>query len=97
MRVSEMTVPEQAGKVATSAIDAFKTNPSCLAAILLAALFAFLTYIGLQREAERSQKRLEGVVGILNRCLDNEHDDERSRDELQGLVPALLQHRVRGL
>lgn len=64
-----MTLPE-AGKVASEAIAGLKNNPSCLAAIVLAGVFAFLTYLALQREAERSQGRMETVVNLLNRCLE---------------------------
>ena len=67
-----MTLPEQAGKVATGAIDALKTNPSCLAAILLAALFAILVYIGSQREGERAQRRLEITMEMLQSCVAKE-------------------------
>lgn len=91
-----MTVPEQAGKVATSVVEGLKTNPSCLAAILLAGIFAFLTYIGLQREAERSQRRLEGVVKLLDRCMEPEHGAPTG-DELRGLLSPVLLDRVRDL
>lgn len=64
-----MSIPEQASKVATSAIEGLKTNPSCLAAILLAALFAILVYIGGQREGERAQRRLEVTMEMLNTCV----------------------------
>ena len=67
-----MTVPEQVGKVATGAIDALKTNPSCLAAILLAALFAVLVYVGSQREGERAQRRLEVTMEMLQSCIAKE-------------------------
>ena len=67
-----MTLPEQAGKVAAGAIDALKTNPSCLAAILLAALFAILVYIGSQREGERAQRRLEITMEMLQSCVAKE-------------------------
>lgn len=59
------TVPEEAGKVATSAIDALKNNPACLAAIILAALFACLTFFALQRDADRRAKTTDL---LLERC-----------------------------
>ena len=65
-----MTIPEQTGKIVTSVTDGLKTNPSCLAAIVLAAFFALLTYIALQREAERSQLRLQSTIDLLNKCID---------------------------
>jgi hypothetical protein len=67
-----MTLPEAGGKVATAAIEGLKTNPSCLAAILLAALFAILVYIGGQREGERAQRRLEITMDMLNTCVAKE-------------------------
>jgi hypothetical protein len=63
-----MTLPE-AGKVASEAIAGLKQNPSCLAAILLAALFAGLIYIASQREAERSNARFQTAMTLLNGCL----------------------------
>lgn len=65
-----MSVPEQVGKVASGTVDALKTNPSCLAAIILAALFAILTYIAMQREAERYNARVETMMSLINRCMD---------------------------
>jgi len=52
--------------VATNAIDAFKNNPACLAAICLAALFSVLTFYGLQRDADR---RMATVNLMLDRCV----------------------------
>lgn len=65
-----MTLPEL-GKAVASTADAFKTNPSCLAAIILAALFAVLTYIAMQREAERYNARVEAMMTLINRCMDD--------------------------
>ena len=65
-----MTIPEQASGVAKSAIEGLKTSPSCLAAILLAALFAILVYISAQREAERAQARLEVFTRLLDQCME---------------------------
>jgi hypothetical protein len=63
-----MTLPE-AGKAVSNAIEGLKTNPSCLAAILLAALFAVLTYVAMQREAERYNARVETMMSLINRCM----------------------------
>lgn len=57
---------EEAGKVATSAIDAMKGNPSCLAAIILAALFALLTFYAMQRDADRKAKTVDI---LLTKCI----------------------------
>jgi hypothetical protein len=58
-------VPEEAGKVATSAIDAMKANPSCLAALIVVGIFAALSFFGNQRDAERKTKTIDI---LLNRC-----------------------------
>ncbi|WP_042778893.1 hypothetical protein [Sinorhizobium fredii] len=49
------------GIVATVA-DSMKGNPSCLAAILLAGIFAVLTYFALQADAQRAHERFEAVM-----------------------------------
>lgn len=59
---------EEAGKVATSAIEGLKSNPSCLAAILLASLFALLTYASLQASERRAHDRMIEVVKLLHAC-----------------------------
>jgi hypothetical protein len=63
-----MSLPEQAGKVATNAIDAMKTNPSCLAALMVVALFAVLNYFEDERQTERMEQRVDVVQDLLNRC-----------------------------
>ena len=60
------TVPEEAGKVATSAIDAMRSNPSCLAALLVVAIFAVISFIANQRDAERKTKTIDI---LLTRCV----------------------------
>lgn len=64
-----MTLSE-AGKVASDAINGLKQNPSCLAAILLAALFAILIYVASQREAERYNARIQTMMALINKCVD---------------------------
>lgn len=45
--------------VAKSAVDGLKGNPSCLAAIALAGIFAYLTYLSLSAErAEMHQRQM---------------------------------------
>lgn len=56
-----MTVSEAVGKVA----EAFRNGPGCLAAILLAALFAVLTFYAMQKDADR---RARTVDLLLERC-----------------------------
>jgi hypothetical protein len=75
-----MSVQEEAGKVATSAIDALKGSPTCLAAILLAALFSVLTFFAYQRDADR---RSAAVNLLINRCFDPDHKDYHPPHEAQ--------------
>jgi hypothetical protein len=53
-------------EVATSIVDAFKNNPTCLAVVVLASLFSVLTFFALQRDADRRSELLKIVV---ERCL----------------------------
>jgi len=70
-----MTMPASPDDgVVSDLIHAMKNNPSCLAAILLAALFAVLTYFALQADADRRAKIIELM---LTRCF----------DQVQGLEP----------
>ena len=59
-------VPEEAGKVASSAIDAMKGQPVLIALLLLNSLFVGLVYFGVQ--ATRERQSIEWKV-VLERCL----------------------------
>lgn len=65
-----MSIPEQAGKVATSVIDGLKTNPSCLAALAVVALFAVLQYFENEHQNDRIMQRTQELGSLLNRCID---------------------------
>jgi hypothetical protein len=54
-----MTLSEAGGRVA----EAFRNSPNCLAAILLAALFAVLTYFAMQKAEDRRQVLFESLIG----------------------------------
>lgn len=56
---------EEVGKVATSAIDAMRSNPACLAALILAAMFVGLIYFHTQREGDRRAHLFDEV---MERC-----------------------------
>jgi hypothetical protein len=56
---------EEAGNVARTAIEGFKGQPSCLAAIILAGIFAVLTFYAFQRDADRRTKTTDL---LLERC-----------------------------
>lgn len=55
----------EVGSTTRSAIEAFKGNPACLAAVLLAAMFAVLTYAAMQRSEQRNH---EARMAMLERC-----------------------------
>jgi hypothetical protein len=59
-------VPEEAGKVATSAIEAMKGQPVLIALLLLNALFGGLIYFGVQ--ATRATQAIEWKT-VIERCL----------------------------
>lgn len=76
-----MTIPEEAGKVATSTVEALKTNPSCLAAIILAGIFAVLTFFAMQRDADR---RARTTDLLLQRCFyDHGITPPQSKEEIK--------------
>jgi hypothetical protein len=62
-----MGASEEAGEVVKSVVSQFGPgNAACLAAIILSAMFALLTFFALQRDADR---RSEVTKVILGRCL----------------------------
>lgn len=75
-------IPEEAGKVATSAVDAFKNNPACLAAILLAMVFAVLTFLAFQRDADRRSKTADLV---MTRCFPYIDEHRRKTPPLEDM------------
>jgi hypothetical protein len=74
-----MSIPEHAGKVATSTVEALKTNPSCLAAVLLSAFFAVLTFLAFQLNEARWHARAEQTSTLLAACFPRlqPHDEGR--------------------
>jgi hypothetical protein len=67
-----MSIPQEAGKVATSVVDGLKQNPSCLAALAVLTIIAVLHYFSAEREAARQSRRFDAVVAMLNRCYPEE-------------------------
>ena len=65
-----MSIPEQAGKVATSVVDGLKTNPSCLAALAVVALYGVLQYFESENQNRRMMDRTQEVGQLLKECLD---------------------------
>jgi len=74
-----MSIPEQAGKVATSVVDALKTNPSCLAALAVVALYGVLQYFESENQNRRMMDRTKEVGQLLATCLDNRGAMPRTR------------------
>jgi len=62
-----MTLPEQAGKVATSAVDALKGNPLCLAVVLLTIVLSVLSFY---RERHSQEERSKVVTELVERCME---------------------------
>lgn len=56
---------QTAGKIVSGIAEAMKSNPSCLAAVLLSALFAVLTYWSLKQDREFYQVR---QMALIQRC-----------------------------
>lgn len=62
-----MTIPEQAGKVATTTIDALRGNPGLLVLVLLQMVTLGVLFFVNDRQNERRQAR---EMMLLDRCLD---------------------------
>lgn len=62
-----MGVEEETGKVATSAIEALKGNPLCLAVCVLVIVLAIIAYL---RESHAQEDRLQMVTALVERCME---------------------------
>lgn len=62
-----MTVPEQAGKVATSGIDALKGNPLCLAVVALTLVLSLINYF---RDVASQADKAQIVTTLIERCME---------------------------
>jgi hypothetical protein len=60
-----MGVTEEAGKTITGVAESMKSSPSCIAAILLAAMFSALSYASLRNERTDMQER---QMALIERC-----------------------------
>jgi hypothetical protein len=61
-----MSIPEEAGKVASSAIDVLRRDPFYLALLLLTGFFGALTFYAYQLDADR---RATTVDILLKKCV----------------------------
>jgi hypothetical protein len=77
-----MSIPEQTGKVATSLIEGLKTNPSCLAALAIVALFAILQYFDNRQENDRIMLRTQEVTKLLDKCMTNNEKSSLRRTRM---------------
>jgi hypothetical protein len=62
-----MSLPEEVGKVATSAVDALKSNPLCLAVVLLTIVLSLLAFY---RERHSQEERSKVVTELIERCME---------------------------
>ena len=64
-------VPHSSGitDIARSAVDGLKANPTCLAVVALAMVFAALIYWGVTKEREQSHVRALEMLQIVQACL----------------------------
>jgi hypothetical protein len=60
-----MTFPEEAGKVATSAIDALRASPSLLVLVLLQVATLVMIHYGVQNSQTMTKER---EIAMLERC-----------------------------
>ena len=58
---------QEVGKVATSAIDALKGNPLCLAVVVLTIVLSFIAYY---RERSGQHDRAQIVTTLIERCME---------------------------
>jgi hypothetical protein len=64
-----MSIPEQVGGVAGKVVEGLKTNPSCLAALAIVALYGVLQYFESENQNQRMMDRTKEVAALLERCL----------------------------
>lgn len=78
-----MGATEEVSEVTKTVVSSFgPANAACLASILLAGMFALLTFFALQRDADR---RTEVTKVVLGRCMEElgtaAQDNSRSLDK----------------
>jgi hypothetical protein len=62
-----MSIPEEVGKVASSAIDAMRGNPLCLAVVVLSVI---LSVIAFARERHSQDERGKVITELVERCME---------------------------
>jgi hypothetical protein len=61
-----MTIPEEAGKVASSAVEGLRGNPLCLAVVVLTIVLSVIAYM---REREAQANRTQAFTTLIERCM----------------------------
>jgi hypothetical protein len=60
-------IPEETGKVATSAVDALRGNPLCLAVVVLVIVLSVLVYF---RQSARDHDQAMALTSVIERCME---------------------------
>lgn len=55
-----------------------KLSPLCLAAVLLAGIYGYLTYTSLREEREEFHERQLKLIEMIDACFPKEHEDRRN-------------------
>lgn len=63
-----MSIPEEVGKVASSAVDGLKGSPGTLGVVILAGMFSVLTFFALQANERREYERSMQLARLLQAC-----------------------------
>lgn len=60
-----MTIPEETGKVATTAINALQGNPLCISLLVLVSIFGFYSYFKTMAAIEG---RTQAIMALIAKC-----------------------------
>lgn len=89
-----MSITEEAGKVASGVVDALKSSPSCLAAILMAALFASMVFFSAK---DRDRQFHERQLALMQACFPSPIDRyEQEREQQRERARARAQREREG-
>lgn len=68
-----MTIPEEAGKVASSAIDALRASPSLLVLVLLQIATLVMIHYGVRNSQQMTKER---ELAMIERCFPLDREKE---------------------
>ena len=60
-----MSIPEETGKVATTAINALQGNPLCISLLVLVAIITAFSYF---KTANAIDARSQAIIALINKC-----------------------------